>query len=114
MSIRRRRGSLVPFAGESLVPRRSGCDPTGDAPALGRYQLLNIFGAATDAVASARKGERLPAAPRGYSWRLVAINEPLEAARRRLLVLLEPEIALIQINAQAGDASETVFVTRRY
>ena len=33
---------------------------------------------------SAREGEPQPAAPRGYNWRLVAVDEPWEVARCRL------------------------------
>jgi hypothetical protein len=68
------------------VLRRSELTPTDDAPASGRYELLNVFGTATgEVVVCARKGERLPAAPLSYTWRLVADDEPLEVARRRVL-----------------------------
>ena len=59
--------------------------PTEDVPTSGRYELLNVFGTATGEVLYASEGERLPAAPRSYTWRLVAIDEPLEVARRRVL-----------------------------
>ena len=39
----------------------------------------------TGEIVSAGKGERLPAAPLGYRWRLVAVDEPLEVARRHVL-----------------------------
>ena len=65
--------------------RRSEYAPTDNAPASGRYELLNIFGTPTHEAVSANEGERLPAAPLGYSWRLVADDEPLEVARRRVL-----------------------------
>jgi hypothetical protein len=82
----RRCGSLAPSAGRrTFVPRRSEHAPTDDAPATGRYGLLNIFGTPTGEAMSASKGERLPAAPLGNSWRLIAIDEPLEVARRRVL-----------------------------
>jgi hypothetical protein len=67
------------------VPKRSEHDPNDDAPASGRYELLNVFGTATGEIVSAGKGERLPAAPLGYRWRLVAVDEPLEVARRHVL-----------------------------
>jgi hypothetical protein len=70
---------------KTVVPRRSEHDPTDDAPTSGRYELLNIFGTATGEAVSAGEGERLPAVPRGYSWRLVAVDEPLEVARRHVL-----------------------------
>ena len=59
--------------------------PNDNAPASGRYELLNIFGTPTDEGVSVSEGEPLPAAPLGYSWRLVANDEPLEVARRRVL-----------------------------
>ena len=65
--------------------RRSEYDPSDVAPASGRYELLNIFGTATGEAVAASEGERLPAIPRGYSWRQVAADEPLEVARRRVL-----------------------------
>jgi len=71
--------------GKTVVPRRPEHVPMDGAPALGQYELLNIFGTATGEAVSASEGERLPAAPRGYSWRLVAADEPLEVARRRVL-----------------------------
>jgi hypothetical protein len=67
------------------VLRRSEHDPRGVPPASGRYELLNIFGTATGEAVAANEGERLPAIPRGYSWRQVAADEPLEVARRRVL-----------------------------
>jgi hypothetical protein len=70
--------------GKTVVPIRSEPGPTDDAPAAGRYELLNIFGTATGEAVSASEDERLPAVPLGYSWRLVAVDEPLEVARRRV------------------------------
>jgi hypothetical protein len=67
------------------VLRQSEHAPTDDVPTSGRYELLNVFGTATGEVLYASQGERLPAAPRSYTWRLVAIDEPLEVARRRVL-----------------------------
>jgi Resolvase, N terminal domain len=71
--------------GMAAVLRRFELDPTDDAPASGRYELLNIFGTPTSEAVSASEGERLPAAPLGYTWRLIAVDEPLEVARRRVL-----------------------------
>jgi hypothetical protein len=67
------------------VRLRTEHDPNDDAPASGRYELLNVFGTPTGETAGAGKGERLPRAPVGYRWRLVAVYEPLEVARRRVL-----------------------------
>ena len=65
--------------------RRPELTPTDDAPTSGRYELLNVFGTATGGTVYAREGERLPAAPPNYTWRLVAGDEPLEVARRRVM-----------------------------
>jgi hypothetical protein len=89
------------------VLRQFEVDPTDDAPASGRYELLNVFGTATGEAVSAMEGERLPAAPRGYSWRRVAVDEPLEVARRRLLEAekrIERQAALIRQMDWNGDA----------
>ena len=68
------------------MPRRSEHDPADDAPPSGRYELLNTFDTPAGGSASATEGERLPAVPPGYSWRLVAVDEPLELARPCVLV----------------------------
>jgi hypothetical protein len=44
--------------------------PGHPAPKAGVYRLLNVFGGAEKTRVEVRLGERLPAAPRGYSWRL--------------------------------------------
>src|SRR4051812_20837405 len=43
--------------------------PGALAPATGRYEELNVFGTRTGQVAHVVKGEKLPAAPRGFTWR---------------------------------------------
>jgi hypothetical protein len=67
------------------VLRRPELTPTDAAPTSGRYELLNVFGTATGEAVCVREGGRLPAAPLSYTWRLVAGDEPLEVARRRVL-----------------------------
>jgi hypothetical protein len=89
------------------VLRQFEYDPTDDAPVSGRYELLNVFGTATGEAVSAMEGERLPAAPRGFSWRQVAVDEPLEVARRRLLEAerrIERQVALIRQVERNGEA----------
>jgi hypothetical protein len=76
---------VSPSEGEAYVLRQSEHAPTDDAPTSGRYELLNVFGTATGEAPYANEGERLPAAPRSYTWRLVAVDEPLDVARRRVL-----------------------------
>ena len=45
--------------------------PGEQAPSTGHYEELNIFGTRTGRVHIVRKGDRLPAAPRGYLWRRI-------------------------------------------
>jgi hypothetical protein len=40
-------------------------------PVSGHYEELNIFGSPTGRVEHVRAGERLPHAPRGFSWRQI-------------------------------------------
>jgi hypothetical protein len=44
--------------------------PGAIAPVTGHYRLLNVFGTPTGLSAHMRRGEALPAAPRGYGWLL--------------------------------------------
>jgi hypothetical protein len=88
------------------VLRRSEYDPRDVAPASGRYELLNIFGTATDEAVAASEGDRLPAIPRGYSWRQVAADEPLEVARRRVLEAekrIERQVVLVRQIERNGE-----------
>jgi hypothetical protein len=49
-------------------PRRN----TGaQAPVIGHYEELNVFGSPTGRVEHVREGERLPHAPRGFTWRQI-------------------------------------------
>ena len=43
--------------------------PGTRAPETGLYEELNIFGSSTGRVEHVREGERLPLAPRGFTWR---------------------------------------------
>ena len=43
--------------------------PETHAPLTGHDEELNIFGTPTGKVEHVREGERLPHAPRGFSWR---------------------------------------------
>jgi hypothetical protein len=91
----------------TVVPRPSDHDPADTAPVSGRYELLNIFGTATGEALSAVAGERLPAAPLGYSWRLVSVDEPLEVARRRVLEAeqrIERQASLVRQMERRGEA----------
>jgi hypothetical protein len=38
----------------------------------GSYQEVNVFGTPTGQTVRARRGDSLPAAPRGYTWRLAS------------------------------------------
>jgi hypothetical protein len=44
--------------------------PGAVAPATGHYRLLNVFGTPTDHTTHVRRGDTLPAAPRGHGWLL--------------------------------------------
>jgi hypothetical protein len=44
--------------------------PGGAAPAEGAYCLLNVLGGMTGVVARVPRGNPLPQAPRGFTWRL--------------------------------------------
>ena len=86
--------------------RRPEYDPGDAAPASGRYELLNIFGTATGEAVAAGEGERLPAVPRGYSWRQVGADEPLEVARRRVLEAekrIERQMVLVRQMERNGE-----------
>ena len=45
--------------------------PGDHAPATDHYEQLNIFGTPTGWVVRVTEGERLPAAPRGCTWRRI-------------------------------------------
>jgi hypothetical protein len=44
--------------------------PGSEAPEAGVYEELNVFGTSTGITERVAKGERLPLAPLGYSWRM--------------------------------------------
>jgi hypothetical protein len=50
--------------------------PNAEAPASGIYELRNIFGGPAGETASVRQGERLPTAPRYFTWRLIPPATP--------------------------------------
>jgi hypothetical protein len=46
--------------------------PDEPAPVSGTYEQLNVFGSPTgDDTIYVKQGDRLPKAPRGYTWRLL-------------------------------------------
>ena len=51
------------------MPRPVEHRPGEPASHSGPYELLNVFGAPTGVVTHAEEGERLPVAPRGFTWR---------------------------------------------
>lgn len=94
--------------GKKSVPRPSEHDPNDAAPASGRYELLNVFGTVTGEEMRANEGERLPAAPLGYRWRLASVDEPLEVARRRVLEAenrVARQASLVQQMERRGEAA---------
>ena len=44
--------------------------PGDPAPHTGHYEELNVFGSETGHVVHVRKGDALPGAPYGFTWRL--------------------------------------------
>ncbi len=40
---------------------------------MGHYEELNVFGSPTGRRTTLVKGDRMPAAPRGFTWRLVEV-----------------------------------------
>jgi len=55
-----------PDAGLDPMPMHLPGEP---ASWEGSYQEVNVFGTPTGQIVLARRGESLPAAPRGYTWR---------------------------------------------
>jgi hypothetical protein len=53
------------------VNSESEQQPGAPAPATGRYAELNVLGARTGRVQHVVKGDSLPGAPLGFSWRLI-------------------------------------------
>jgi hypothetical protein len=45
--------------------------PGDRAPATAHYEELNVFGSPTGAVVHVREGDRLPGAPRSFTWRRI-------------------------------------------
>ena len=57
----------------STARQRAGApvhQPGEPAAEAGCYRELNVFGTPTDATICVKQGEPLPAAPRGFTWRL--------------------------------------------
>jgi len=58
------------------------------APTSGYYRLLNVLGTPTDYSVHVKRGEPLPIAPRGNSWRLereAEEDDGLQDRTRRML-----------------------------
>jgi hypothetical protein len=53
------------------MAERQEHQPGAHAPETGHYEELNVFGSRTGRVEHVQEGERLPFAPRGFSWRYV-------------------------------------------
>ena len=53
------------------MPHPNEHDPGDEAPHTGHYEELNIFGSRTGRTIHVQEGDRLPAAPRGFTWRRV-------------------------------------------
>jgi adenylate cyclase len=102
-----RTGVLRDLNGMAALLRQFELDPTDDAPASGRYELLNIFGTPTSEAVSASEGERLPAVPLGYTWQsLKNIARPLRVYRVGLANEITPKIK----EAETGPCSPSIAV----
>ena len=60
------------------------CTPGVRAPSAGTYEERNVLGTPTGIRVSVTEGEVLPAAPRGFTWRMVvASGKPAGRTARR-------------------------------
>jgi hypothetical protein len=53
------------------MAERQEHQPGTHVPEIGHYEELDVFGSRTVRVEHIQEGERLPFAPRGFSWRYV-------------------------------------------
>ena len=87
--------------------------PGEPARRSGRFRLFNLFGSPTPETTEARRGEALPAAPRGYTWRFQALPAPFFGpafdATPHAYLLLTPNLTI----AGANDAYLAATFTRR-
>ena len=61
------------------LPEHQPGDP---APRAGDYEALNVFGTPTGQIATVAKDEKLPAAPRGFTWRPLGEHSAAELRQR--------------------------------
>jgi len=57
---------------------RMELEPGDPAPGSGVYERLNVFGTPTGKAAIMAKGESLPHAPRGFTWRPLSERSPAD------------------------------------
>jgi hypothetical protein len=57
--------------GDSDMGRDDERRPGDRASVAGHYKEMNVFGSPTSRVDHVQEGKRLPAAPRGFTWRPV-------------------------------------------
>jgi hypothetical protein len=57
-------------------PPQCDCAPGQRAPKAGVYAEVNVLGTPTGLTTSVSEGMNLPAAPRGFVWRLVQTTAP--------------------------------------
>jgi len=73
---RLRAGGTEAVVWPDVISGRPRCSRPGDpAPRAGRYRQLNVFGSPTGEVVEAAQGDRLPLAPRSFTWELVQATE---------------------------------------
>jgi hypothetical protein len=55
----------------SKCPTTKSTNPATAHPQRAHYEELNVFGSPTGAVVRVREGDRLPGAPRSFTWRRI-------------------------------------------
>ena len=62
--------SPVGIANRKEMSDEDELQPGDRSPVTAHYEELNVFGSPTGTVVQVREVERLPSAPRGFTWRI--------------------------------------------
>src|SRR5262249_50754308 len=87
-----RKGALLPRASvynrtvREMIAKQNVCAPGTAAPVSGRYEELNVLGAASGVVIEVAEGDVLPKLPRGCTWRQAPRPRVAEMTTADLLV----------------------------
>ncbi len=94
------------------------CQPGDRAPTSGSYQELNVFGSPTGRVALVAKGNELPIAPRGFTWRPLSERSIAElraqAAEYRRMAGTARTVAVMRGLYNVADRLEAVAEQREW